>query len=142
LITANAGKHPYPVISLVHHLRCSELRLKWQNNLYRIVEKKYLQSVDRFILNSQTTRSMIHGLTINEKPSIVAYPPMDGFGEVIPEDQIIKRANSSELRILFPGNVIERCEKAVDTASTFGCDDETARNVIKGFNQTKRNSDS
>ncbi len=25
LIAANAGKHFYPVVSLVHHLRCSEL---------------------------------------------------------------------------------------------------------------------
>src|SRR5215510_14249852 len=35
LIGANAGKHPYPVISLVHHLRCSELRPQWQNTLFR-----------------------------------------------------------------------------------------------------------
>ena len=48
LIGANDGKHPYPIISLVHHLRCSELRPKWQNGLYRMVEKKYLQSVDGF----------------------------------------------------------------------------------------------
>src|SRR5512146_736280 len=26
LIFANQGKHPYPILSLVHHLRCSELR--------------------------------------------------------------------------------------------------------------------
>lgn len=29
----------------------------------------------------------------------------------------------------------ERCEKAIDIARTLGCDDETVRNVIKGFNQ-------
>src|SRR5436190_8556387 len=49
LIWANQGKHPYPIVSLVHHLRCSELRPQWQNDFYRIVEKKYLQSVDGFI---------------------------------------------------------------------------------------------
>jgi hypothetical protein len=27
LIAANAAKHPYPIVSLVHHLRCSELDL-------------------------------------------------------------------------------------------------------------------
>ena len=37
LIAANAGKHPYPIVSLVHHLRCSELRPNWLNCLYRIV---------------------------------------------------------------------------------------------------------
>src|SRR5215468_1601581 len=41
LILANTGKHPYPVISLVHHLRCSEPRPKWQNTPYRMIEKKY-----------------------------------------------------------------------------------------------------
>ncbi len=29
----------------------------------------------------------------------------------------------------------ERREKAIDIAQTLGCDDETVRNVIKGFNQ-------
>src|SRR5512133_273198 len=52
LIAANAGKHPYPIISLVHHLRCSELRPKWQNRFYRLVEKAYLNSIDGFIFNS------------------------------------------------------------------------------------------
>src|SRR5215208_6151638 len=56
LIRANREKHPYPVISLVHHLRCSELRPNWQNTFYGIVEKKYLSSVDGFIFNSETTK--------------------------------------------------------------------------------------
>src|SRR6185436_4685757 len=38
LIFANRGRHPYPIISLVHHLRCSELRPNWQNRLYRVIE--------------------------------------------------------------------------------------------------------
>jgi len=108
LIAANAGKHPYPIISLVHHLRCSELRPNWQNTFYRIVEKKYLQSVDGFIFNSETTKSVVLGLMVNEKPSIVAYPPTDRFGDGISENEIIERAQSNELRILFLGNVIYR----------------------------------
>lgn len=109
LIWANRGKHPYPIVSLVHHLRCSELRPKWQNALYRIVEKKYLQSVDGFIFNSKTTRGVVHGMIGDVKPSIVAYPPTDRFSEkVISEEEIRERANSGELRILFLGNVIYR----------------------------------
>src|SRR5687768_5513035 len=108
LITANAGKHSYPIISLVHHLRCSELRPKWQNAFYRVIEKKYLQSVDGFIFNSQTTQGVVNGLISRSKPSIVAYPPTDRFGEAIPEEQIISRAKTDPLRILFLGNVIER----------------------------------
>jgi len=108
LIIANAKKRSsYPVISLVHHLRCSELRPKWQNAFYRFVERKYLQSVDGFIFNSQTTKSVVNE-TIDEKPSIVAYPPTDRFGKEISEQEIVERANKEPFRILFLGNVIYR----------------------------------
>jgi glycosyltransferase involved in cell wall biosynthesis len=108
LIFANQGKHPYPVISLVHHLRCSELRPKWQNMIYRAVEKKYLRSVDGFIFNSKTTEKVVNSLVENKKPSIIAYPPTDRFGEPISEEQIIRRAETNPLRVLFLGNVIYR----------------------------------
>ncbi len=108
LIRANADTHPYPVISLVHHLRCSERRPKWQNDLYRVVEKRYLNSVDGFIFNSETTRSVVNGLMVNGKPSVVAYPPTDRFGARVTENGIAARAKRDEFRILFLGNVIER----------------------------------
>jgi len=108
LLLANWGKHPYPVISLVHHLRCSEFRPGWQNAIYRMVEKKYLHSVDGFIFNSQTTQSVVNGLIHNGKPSMIANPPTDRFGEAISEEEIISRAKTNPLRILFLGNVIER----------------------------------
>jgi glycosyltransferase involved in cell wall biosynthesis len=109
LIFASRKPHPYPVISLVHHLRCSELRPKWQNDLYRIVERKYLQSVDGFIFNSETTKGVVSGLVREDKPSIVAYPPTDRFDDRrISEKEIRERSKSGELRILFLGNVIYR----------------------------------
>ena len=108
LIGANWVKHPYPIVSLVHHLRCSELRPRWQNNFYRILEKKYLKSVDGFIFNSKTTRDVVNGLMVNEKSNIVAYPPTDRFGDTISENEIKARAKNNELRILFLGNVTFR----------------------------------
>jgi glycosyltransferase involved in cell wall biosynthesis len=108
LIAANTGKHPYPIVSLVHHLRNSELRPAWQNWFYRIIEKKYLQSVDGFIFNSKTTKRVVSSLVESSKPSVVAYPPTDRFGDTISEKEIIERARSDELRILFLGNVIHR----------------------------------
>ena len=108
LIFSNLRKHPYPIISLVHHLRCSELRPKWQNTFYSIVEKKYLQSVDGFIFNSKTTQNVIHRLIGNKKPNVLAYPPTDRFGAPISEEEITDRAQANPLRILFLGNVIER----------------------------------
>jgi len=108
LIYTNRGKHPYPIISLVHHLRCSELRPKWQNAFYRIVEERYLQGVDGFIFNSKTTKNVVQQLVGNNRPSVIAYPPTDRFGEPVSEEEIIARAQTNPLRILFLGNVIER----------------------------------
>lgn len=114
LIWANMGNHSYPIVSLVHHLRCSELRPKWQNDFYRVMEKKYLQSVDGYIFNSKTTERVVRGLLETGeleigKPSVVAHPPTDRFGDrVISEAEIRDRAKSKELRILFLGNVIHR----------------------------------
>jgi glycosyltransferase involved in cell wall biosynthesis len=108
LILANHQKHPYPVISLIHHLRCSERQPAWQNVLYRMIEKTYLQAVDGFIFNSKTTQDVVHGLLNNEKPAVVAYPPTDRFGEPVSEKEINSRAQTSPLRILFLGNAIYR----------------------------------
>jgi len=108
LIGANRGGHSCPIISLVHHLRCSELRPHWQNVFYRAIERKYLQNVDGFIFNSRTTKSVVDGLLVHMKPSIVAYPPTDRLGEVISMEAIHKRSRQNPFRILFLGNVIER----------------------------------
>ncbi len=130
LIFANRKPHPYPIVSLVHHLRCSELRPRWQNELYKIVERKYLQSVDGFIFNSQTTKSAVgkvlgsrglesRGLESRRlesrrlenrgvENSIVAYPPTDRFGEGVTEEEIKIRAEQQPFRILFLGNVMRR----------------------------------
>ncbi len=108
LIGANRGTHPYPIISLVHHLRCSELRPKWQNDFYRPIEKRYLQSVDGFIFNSKTTKGVVNGLIGSEKPDVIAYPPTDRFGDAISEREIEERGKRKELHILFLGNVMGR----------------------------------
>ena len=108
LLAANAGEHPYPIISLVHHLRSSEQHPKWQNDLYRRVEKRYLQSVDGFIFNSQTTKNVVNGVLSDEKPSMIAYPPTDRFGLGLAEGQVMDRAYRDPFRILFLGNVIRR----------------------------------
>jgi len=108
LVFANRKPHSYPIVSLVHHLRCSELRPKWLNYLYRLVERKYLQSVDGFIFNSQTTKNVVNEIIGNDKPEIVAYPPTDRFGDGNSEAEIEGRSKLKELRILFVGNVIYR----------------------------------
>lgn len=113
LLVANQNK-PYPVVSLVHHLRCSEQRPRWQNAFYRQIERRYLQSVDGFIFNSQTTRQVVTALVGKGKPEIVAYPPTDRFGAALPEAFVqLRAAESGPLRVVFLGNVIPR--KGLDT---------------------------
>ena len=108
LILANWGKHPYPIVSLVHHLRSSELRPRWQNAFYRFIEQRYLATVDGFIFNSRTTERAVNNLLRNRKPGIIAYPPTDRFGGAISEAEIRDRSRRSPLRIVFLGNVIYR----------------------------------
>jgi glycosyltransferase involved in cell wall biosynthesis len=73
-----------------------------------VIEKRYLKSVDGIIFNSQTTREVVNKLIGSDKPNVIGYPPTDRFGDPIPENEIVKRTKSDELRILFLGNVIHR----------------------------------
>lgn len=97
------------LISLVHHLRCSEARPVWQNRLYRSVERLYLNSVDGFIFNSRDTRRAVAEVSGRNKPSVVAVPGGDRFAGTISEAQIRTRAQApGPLQILFLGNLIPR----------------------------------
>ncbi len=104
------NKLPYPVVSVVHHLRSNEYRPEWQNAIYREIESSYLRSVGGLIFNSQTTRKAVEGL-IGELTGHweVAYPAGDRFKPSISETEIEKRASEpGPLRVLFIGNVIQR----------------------------------
>jgi glycosyltransferase involved in cell wall biosynthesis len=107
LLSANAGKHPCPVVSLVHNLHSLEPRAVWQNNFYRIIERNYLNSVDGFIFNSDTTRKAVQALIGDRIPFLIANPPTDRFGSRVDEAQIRSRSIQADLlRLLFLGNVI------------------------------------
>lgn len=98
-----------PVVSIVHHLRCSEYRSVWQNRFYRVVERKYLSTLDGIIYNSHTTQRSVEELVIQDIPSVVAYPAGDRLKSQIGEEDIIHRAtHPGPLRLIFLGNVIPR----------------------------------
>ncbi len=99
----------YPIISIVHHLRSSEARPRWQNWFYRLVERRYLASVDGFVFNSQTTRQVVQALVGDSQPHVVALPAGDRFQASLTPQQIEARAQQpGPLRLLFVGNLIER----------------------------------
>jgi len=105
----HSQKESYPILSIVHHLRCSEARPGWQNWLYRQVERKYLRTVDGFIYNSQTTRRAVEGLLLGSPPGVVAYPAGDRFDPRITPGEIERRAHQpGPLHLLFVGNLLPR----------------------------------
>ena len=99
----------YPIISIVHHLRVSEQHPSWQMPLYESVEQTYLQSVDGFIFNSETTRAAVENWVGKERPYVVAPPAGNLSTPDIDEAELEKRAKDDDLfRILFVGNIIPR----------------------------------
>lgn len=102
---------PYPVFSIVHHLRSSELHPAWQNRLFFRIERRYLRSVDGFILNSQATRQTVEqaGVNLAAWPHLVACPAGDQLAPHISTAEIACRAaEPGPLRIVFLGNLIPR----------------------------------
>ncbi len=103
------GRVPYPIVSIVHHLRCSEMRPAWQNRFYRIIERRYLSTVDGFVFNSATTRRAVEALVGAEKPSVLAHPAGDRVTPEIAATEIWMRAAApGPLRVLFVGALIPR----------------------------------
>jgi len=104
----------YPIVSLVHHLRTSERHSALAMVVYSFVEAAYLRSVDGFICNSRTTRTVVNRYARPEPPAVVAVPGRDHVRIEIDAEGIARRAEApGPLRILFVGNVTRR--KALHT---------------------------
>jgi glycosyltransferase involved in cell wall biosynthesis len=98
----------YPILSIVHHLRSSESHPEPLQTLYRRIERSYLQTIDGYIWNSQTTRKVVEGLVGKSLPGVVATPAGDRF-EGLPEAEIMQRSRQpGPLKLLFVGNLISR----------------------------------
>ncbi len=98
-----------PLVSIVHHLRSSEERAEWQNELYRKVEERYLLSVDAFVFNSETTREAVESLLGRKTRNVVATPGGDRLSRSVTATEVEARAlEEGELRLLFVGNLIPR----------------------------------
>jgi glycosyltransferase involved in cell wall biosynthesis len=108
----------YPIISIVHHLRCCEENSPLINPVYRLVERQYLSSLTGFVCNSQATlRSVADLLSTDESvysksqnnPCLVANPGGDRFRPEISKPEIRKKAlQEGALQMLFIGNIIPR----------------------------------
>ncbi len=106
-----SGYVSYPIVSVVHHLRASELHAPGAKEFYAWIERQYLASVDAFICTSEATRRAVStalGRTDLAR-SVVAYPAGDRFELTLSPADIQQRAcESRALRVVFVGNVIRR----------------------------------
>jgi glycosyltransferase involved in cell wall biosynthesis len=131
LFQLNRLLNPYPPrVAIVHHLRICEQHPAWQKHLYAEIERRYLQSVDGFIFNSQTSASVVNDLlagkpgqtntiddrvctpassAISRKKHVIALPAGNRFDPQITDDEIEARAYlNGPLRLVFLGNLIAR----------------------------------
>jgi glycosyltransferase involved in cell wall biosynthesis len=98
-----------PLVSIVHHLRVSEQTSRYFLPLIRTIEKKYLQSIDRFIFNSYTTRAEVTDLMGTEPIGLVAYPGKDLLTTGMLQNEIALRCKRLHpVRFVFAGNLIPR----------------------------------
>jgi glycosyltransferase involved in cell wall biosynthesis len=101
----------YPLVAIVHHLRCREQRSAMRNRLYGMVEKRFLTAVDGLVCVSRTTRKDVENLVGSNRPLVWAPPGRDGLpGGLAPEEIIARATAPGPLRLLFVGNLIPRKE--------------------------------
>ncbi len=99
----------YPIVSIVHHLRSSEVHpggLRW---FYRLVEKQYFKSIQGCIYNSQTTRNTVQKLLEKDLPGRIVYPGGNTHGPAIKFERLQDRfLQPGPLEMVFVGNLISR----------------------------------
>jgi glycosyltransferase involved in cell wall biosynthesis len=93
-----------PIVSIVHHLRISEVHPPLAKLFYRGVERAYLETCDGFVLNSQATRRTVESLLGAARPHVVAHPG----GDHLALAPAVTRSNDEPLRLLAVGNLMPR----------------------------------
>jgi len=107
----------YPVIAIVHHLRCRERHSAFMTRLYRRVEQRYLASVDGCICVSRTTAKDVEDLVGRGRPLVVAPPGGDRLtGKITAEQIVAKAVEPGPLKIISVANLIPR--KGIHTLIT------------------------
>jgi len=100
-------KADHLIVAIVHQVLCRQPRNRLLNRIYETAERSYLNSVDAFIFNSNTTRQTVEKLVAGRRPSVVAFPAGDRLGFLGSPDRIESRAKlPGPLRLIFVGNVL------------------------------------
>ncbi len=95
-----------PVIALVHLLKSAEPAPRYMSFIYRAFEKRYLQSVDGLIVNSNETLDKARMLLNNTLPPVVTAVPCGNNFLIKSSEQAISRSyEDHKLKLLFVGNI-------------------------------------
>jgi glycosyltransferase involved in cell wall biosynthesis len=95
-----------PIVSIVHQVLCRQPLNRLQQFFYRSIERRYFQSVDGFIFNSQTTRINVGSLIDLKQPLLVAYPGGDRLGHLASDADIASKCRQiGPLKLIFVGNL-------------------------------------
>lgn len=123
-----------PLISIVHHLRSSEVAPEALKLIYRAIERAYLKTVDGYICNSQTTLDSLRSLSGSDiTPAIVAYPGRDHVQPNFSEALITERSQEpGPIRLLFLGSIIPRKGLVVLIEALAGMDHNAWRLDVVG----------
>jgi glycosyltransferase involved in cell wall biosynthesis len=99
-----------PLVAIIHHLRCREEPPgSWRHRLFAAVERRYLASVDAYIVNSRATLDTVAALAGGLKPAVVAPPGANRFQGLPSPEEIAARARGpGPCELIFLGNVIPR----------------------------------
>jgi len=98
-----------PLVSIVHHLRSSEVHPPLALAAYRRIERHYLRSVDAVICNSHPTLEATQALAGRRLTSLVAWPGADRNRQRIMPEQVTARAKEpGPLRVLYLGALTPR----------------------------------
>jgi glycosyltransferase involved in cell wall biosynthesis len=101
-------KRKFPIAGIVHHLRINENHPPAWRPLYRAIERRFLESLDGAICNSQATWQSIEKTMRRRIPVVVAYPAADHLQLEGEREKSQAEEQGLPLRILFVGNVIPR----------------------------------
>jgi glycosyltransferase involved in cell wall biosynthesis len=111
LVWLNRRLAGLPLVTLVHLFTAFDAHPWYSAWFYRAVERRYLQSVQGLIANSQTTLTQARALIGDKLPAYcVAKPAGDHFPEINIELDALRQRSfaAGPLRILVVGNLIKR----------------------------------
>ena len=99
----------YPLVGLIHLLRCSEPHPAAARRYYQMIERGYLGGLDGWICNSHDTADLVARVSRRALPAVVAYPGRDHWS--LPLGAPGSGSVSGKQRpphILYVGNLIRR----------------------------------